>query len=87
MSHAPAGQGSGAGAGGSAGFLTAISARLQLPAAIPAAAAEGVLQLDAAQRDYLSALLGSPLPEPAMAAAAGGAAAGSAGASSAGSHT
>lgn len=48
--------------GASDSFLTAVSRRMSMPAAVAAAAAHGVLKLDAAQRDYLSALLGGPLP-------------------------
>lgn len=58
--------------------MAALSARLQLPASIAASAAAGALQLDAAQRDYLSALLGEPLPE--VGATLNGVAAGSTGA-------
>lgn len=47
--------------------MAALSARLQLPAAIAEAAAGGNLQLDDMQRDYLSALLGTQLPEAANA--------------------
>lgn len=50
--------------GASSGCLTAVSQRLSLPAGVAAAAAHGVLAVDSAQRDYLSALLGGPLPEP-----------------------
>lgn len=57
--------------------MAALHSRLQLPAAIAAAAAAGTLELDAAQRDYLSALLGEPLPE--AGAAADGHPAGSSG--------
>lgn len=48
---------------GGCSSLSAVSTRLGLPAAVAAAAAHGVLTLDPAQRDYLSALLGQPLPE------------------------
>lgn len=49
--------------GASSSFLAAVSQRMSMPAAVAAAAAHGVLKLDSAQRDYLSALLGGPLPE------------------------
>lgn len=68
---------------GAGGFLAALSGRLQLPAAICAAASEGTLALDTAQRDYLSALLGSPLPEPGS-VSSGGRSSAAAGNSSAG---
>jgi hypothetical protein len=60
--HSATGQGS------SGGFAAALHSRLQLPVAIAGAAADGTLELDAAQRDYLSALLGQPLPEAGAAA-------------------
>lgn len=36
---------------------------MALPASVAAASAHGVVALDPAQRDYLSALLGQPLPD------------------------
>ncbi len=45
---------------------------MALPSAVSAAVAHGVLALDSAQRDYLSALLGQPLPEAPPPAHSGG---------------
>jgi hypothetical protein len=57
--------------GVSHGFLAAVSKHMSLPLAVATAAATSVLTLDSAQRDYLSAVLGGPLPEPPQQAAAG----------------
>lgn len=45
------------------GLLAALTQRRRLPAAIGDAVAGGTLRLDDAQRDYVHALLGEPIPE------------------------
>lgn len=61
------------------GLLAALVQRRSLPVAIGSAVASGTLRLDDAQRDYVHALLGEPIPEASAAAAPAGTSGGTAG--------